>query len=368
MKIAFFYTQGRIPRLHEVWEGNAASEFFYGAIELQRRGHEIEYYEIKNEPTPSLTQKAIDRLFKWHLLPSRINGSLMIEVYEICRRLKQVDIIVATSTGISLTTASLKAAGIIKPPVIAIFLGLLNYRHSWVRQRVNGLVLRRIWTQLYGEGELSWMRRIFHIPEDRISVNQFGVDLSFWKPGADSEGEYILSVGNDLRRDYDLLLDVAARIDYPFKILTARNINGPIPAHVTVIRGTWPADQSMDGTLRKMYQNSTCVVIPLKEGIQPSGQSVALQAMACGKPVILTRTKGLWSETMIRHGENVYLVPVGDTESLLAAIEKLLADPKERRRIGTNGLKTVLQEGNIFDFADRLEWECQRAIAAEQTK
>jgi len=194
------------------------------------------------------------------------------------------------------------------------------------------------------------------------------VDLNFWKPGVDREGQYILSVGNDLRRDYDLLLAVAARIDYPFKILTARNINDPIPAHVTVIPGTWPFEQSMDEKLLALYQNSICVVLPLKEGIQPSGQSVALQAMACGKPVILTHTKGLWSEAMMRHGENVFLVPVGDPEAMVEAIEKLLTDPEERRRIGTNGVRTVCQEGDINHFTDRLECECHRVIAAEKKK
>jgi glycosyltransferase involved in cell wall biosynthesis len=365
MKIAFLYTKGRIPRLQEVWEGKAASEFFYGAIELQHRGHEIEYCEIKNEPRSSLTQKAIDHLFKWHLLPSRINGSLMIEVYGLCRKLKNVDIIVATTTGISMATASLKATGMLRPPVIAIFLGLINYRHSWLRRRVNGIVLRRITTQLYGESELTGMRNIFQIPEERISVNQFGVDLSFWKPGvADGEG-HILSVGNDLRRDYDLLLDVAGRINYPFKILTARNIGGSIPPNVSLIKGSWPSDRSMDQSLRNLFRECTCVVLPLKEGVQPSGQSVALQAMACGKAVILTKTEGLWSKSMMRDGENVCLVPAGNAEALVASIDKLLTDPEERRRIGANGMKTVCQEGDINHFADRLERECQRVLAFE---
>jgi glycosyltransferase involved in cell wall biosynthesis len=368
MRIVFIYTQGRLSRLKEIREGKAASEFFYGAIELQQRGHQVEHYEIDPKPRSYLKQKIIDLLFKGHLLPSRINGSLMIQVHDICREVRQADVIVATTTGISLAAATLKTLGLVKPPIVAIFLGLINYRHSWLRKRVNGLVLRRIRTQLYGESEWADMQNLFRIPPDKISVNQYGVDLNFWKPGVDREGQYILSVGNDLRRDYDLLLAVAARIDYPFKILTARNINDPIPAHVTVIPGTWPFEQSMDEKLLALYQNSICVVLPLKEGIQPSGQSVALQAMACGKPVILTHTKGLWSEAMMRHGENVFLVPVGDPEAMVEAIEKLLTDPEERRRIGTNGVRTVCQEGDINHFTDRLECECHRVIAAEKKK
>ena len=44
---------------------------------------------------------------------------------------------------------------------------------------------------------------------------------------------------------------------------------------------------------------------------QPSGQSVTLQASACARPVVLSRTRGLWDPDRLRDGENVLLVPPG---------------------------------------------------------
>ena len=46
----------------------------------------------------------------------------------------------------------------------------------------------------------------------------------------------------------------------------------------------------------------------MKDVPQPSGQSVTLQASACGRPVVLTRTRGLWDPEQLRDGENVLLV------------------------------------------------------------
>ena len=51
--------------------------------------------------------------------------------------------------------------------------------------------------------------------------------------------------------------------------------------------------------------------MPVKDVPQPSGQSVTLQASSCARPVVLSRTRGLWDPDGLRDGENVLLVPPG---------------------------------------------------------
>ena len=51
--------------------------------------------------------------------------------------------------------------------------------------------------------------------------------------------------------------------------------------------------------IRELYQDAFAI-IPLKDVFQPSGYSVTLQAMACGKPVVLTKTKGLWAPKYLK--------------------------------------------------------------------
>ena len=46
--------------------------------------------------------------------------------------------------------------------------------------------------------------------------------------------------------------------------------------------------------LKKLYSSSKISIIPLKETIQPSGQSVSLQSLSTGLPIIITETHGNW--------------------------------------------------------------------------
>jgi glycosyltransferase involved in cell wall biosynthesis len=60
-----------------------------------------------------------------------------------------------------------------------------------------------------------------------------------------------------------------------------------------------------------------------------------LEAMAAGLPVVATRVGGV-GETVV-DGETGLLVPAGDPAAMSAALERLLADPELRRRLGAAG-------------------------------
>lgn len=64
---------------------------------------------------------------------------------------------------------------------------------------------------------------------------------------------------------------------------------------------------------------------------------VVLEAMAAGKPVVATAPGGP-SETVVE-GETGYLVEPADPAATAAAVEKLLADPVTRARMGEEGRK-----------------------------
>jgi glycosyltransferase involved in cell wall biosynthesis len=192
------------------------------------------------------------------------------------------------------------------------------------------------------------------VPPNRLQVNQFGIDTKFWLPGQSQIGDYILAVGNDMRRDYSLLTQLAKRMERRFIVVTRQNL-GEIPSNVQQIQGNWHEQTLSDEGLRQLYQDAIMVVTPLQESVQPSGQSVCLQAMACGKPVVLTKTTGLWSEEMMRDGENVSLVAPGDIESLHRAVSVLLTDQEYCQKLGETARRTVCDEADISLFASRLE-------------
>ena len=59
---------------------------------------------------------------------------------------------------------------------------------------------------------------------------------------------------------------------------------------------------------------------------------VALEAMACGSPVVASRVGGL--TTTVRDGVTGYLVPEGDAVALAGRLAHLLGDPRTRERLG----------------------------------
>ena len=68
---------------------------------------------------------------------------------------------------------------------------------------------------------------------------------------------------------------------------------------------------------------------------------MTLQAMACGKAVVLTRTRGLFGGELLRHGENCHLVPPGDLGALREALDVVGSDLAYRARLGAAARRTV---------------------------
>ena len=58
----------------------------------------------------------------------------------------------------------------------------------------------------------------------------------------------------------------------------------------------------------------------------------AVEAMACGRPVVASATGGL--PEVVIDGETGLLVPAGDVGALRDALRALLSDPVLRRRLG----------------------------------
>ena len=68
----------------------------------------------------------------------------------------------------------------------------------------------------------------------------------------------------------------------------------------------------------------------------------ALEALSCEVPVIATDVGGL--PEVVRDGENGYLFPVGDVDSMARAAIKLLNNEDLRRRLGTAGRRWAIEQ------------------------
>lgn len=84
--------------------------------------------------------------------------------------------------------------------------------------------------------------------------------------------------------------------------------------------------------LLETYQRAELLV--LSSRYESLGLAV-VEAMACGLPVVATACGGVADSVV--PGETGLLVPIGDHGALAAAVEELLVQPEERRRLGLAG-------------------------------
>jgi len=78
---------------------------------------------------------------------------------------------------------------------------------------------------------------------------------------------------------------------------------------------------------------------------------VALEAMACGTPVVASRVGGL--PEVVEDGVNGFLVPPGDVPALRGRLDQLVRDPSLARRLGQNARERVLDRFTWARVAER---------------
>jgi glycosyltransferase involved in cell wall biosynthesis len=319
MKVAFVYAGGRHLR-----GTDGPSDFFYGARELPSlSGWSVDCLELDDKPADPLTGLIAGRLLG-NYVPPRTSADWIARTRRLLPKLEGYDAVVATATEISFGLALWRELGLFKKPLVGILCGAVNYpMGSEVRRIITARLLRQMQTVLFADSEEAEIRRRFKPEAHGIESGWFGVDETFWiPPSTDVNRSGVLAVGNDGRRDYATLVE-AARLLPKINLTVITRLDAPdnLPTNVYWRHGDWKENVLSDEGLRDLYQTASCVIVPLKESTQPSGQSVAMQAMMCGAPVVITKTQGWWGSDVIRDGKEVRLVSPENAEELAKAIQ-----------------------------------------------
>ena len=369
MKIAYIFHPGRLQRVDEASIGIAATEFFYGALELRARGHDVSCYELVDLAGElTIDQFFLGLMYKVGLMPPKAYPLLFRQIIRLVPVLRPFDIVIGTESGIAFALAAMKFCKKWCGTLIGIHCGFLHHYQSRMNIHLTSFLFTQMYSCLFGEGEKPIIQQRYKVPDEAVGVISFGVDTKFWRPddGPYDKHHYILAVGNDFQRDYALLIEVARLVNIKIKIITERDLPADIPSNVEVIRGSYRNKGVSDLQLRELYQKALFTVIPLKPSFQPSGQSVALQSMACGTPVLITKTAGLWDHRYLKDMENIVFIHSNKPEEWAAAIERMTADTELLKRLGGAACQYVSAHGQIERFADRLEQLCLTLPAEEK--
>ncbi|MBV9287257.1 MAG: glycosyltransferase family 4 protein [Hyphomicrobiales bacterium] len=206
-------------------------------------------------------------------------------------------------------------------------------------------------------------------PSERVYLVRHFVDQVFYSPRA-AEEDTICSVGAEMRdyttliealRGTDLPCHIAAdhvRIPHRIRLVADRRLpvdllSVPVDAKVTLGRRTLLE-------LRDLYARSRFVVVPLLPSESDNGVTVILEAMAMGKPVICSRTRG--QVDVIRDGVTGVYVPVRDPKALRQAMLSLWNEPQKAHAIGARARVYVEQHHTLEQFASNVRAAAEASL------
>ena len=151
----------------------------------------------------------------------------------------------------------------------------------------------------------------------------------------------------------DTLLRAMTRVDPQVRLtLAGPGDQGPwkalsrdlrLPADRVEFLGRVPYPQMPD-----LYRAVDAVVLP---SFTESCPLVALEAMACGTPIIAADVGGV--SEVVRDGETGWLFPPGDVDGLVSRIAAVLGDPDRAGRVSANARAWVEANATIPTMADR---------------
>ena len=184
---------------------------------------------------------------------------------------------------------------------------------------------------VFSANQIAILGELAGVTPDRISLIPYGVDTSFYTPTLDegSRPGYVLAVGKDAGRDWPTFLRAARMTpEIPYRLATdPRMVAGqPIPGNVDFLGEVGHL------AYRELLRGSELVVLPTHDFAYPTGQSVLLEAMACGCPTVVSDTSAM--RDYVTPATCAY--PVGDATGLAAQIRSRWHDTRGRAAMATD--------------------------------
>jgi glycosyltransferase involved in cell wall biosynthesis len=207
-----------------------------------------------------------------------------------------------------------------------------------------------------GKGELAVAKNL-HSNHSKFIYFPFSIDDKFWcssKIDLENNTDMIF-IGNDGNRDAKIILELANHYKTSnFQVVSKLlEFNSP-RNNINLIKGSWRTGELTDTDIKKIYQKGRLTIIPLKESTQPSGQSVALQSMAVGIPVVITKTNGFWDNSIFLDGFNIFFVNGNEKTDWVNKIDEIFADIDFLNKVSENARNTVLQHYGLTKFNEKL--------------
>ncbi|HWM22318.1 MAG TPA: glycosyltransferase family 4 protein [Ilumatobacteraceae bacterium] len=231
---------------------------------------------------------------------------------------------------------------------------ILTVRKKMALMRALRLASRIDRMVVYSSRQRDLIATALSYPPDHIVLSPFMVDTTFFAPDAvDTPARRMICSAGLEFRDYPTMVEAVRGLDVEVVLAAAspwskrRDVSGDVevPANVTV-------DRFGFADLRALYASAEFVVVPLVDTDFQAGITTILEAMAMGKAVICSRTRGQ-VDVIVDGSTGIYVRP-GDAAALHTAIANLLDDHDLAARLGRAAREWAVAEADIQTYADEM--------------
>ena len=366
-KITYIFGDGRINKLSK--ENEYAKDFFYGYHILNQNNnyktqivelHSVTENKNKESKILFLLDKFLNKLtfleFHFHHIFKKYNykeiinsdvlifstDRLAISFFPILIFKKNLKSIVITM-GLLKEHQNLKSyQKILRPCVLKIFI-----------KSVDKLIF-------LGMPEYESAKEKYPKYSDKFEFIPFAIDFQFWSDEGSYKNEIleskqILFVGNDGNRNYEFVKKLPEHLtEFNFKFITEQILSNENLKNIELINGNWSKAVVNDIKMRDYYKESFLTILPIKNTIQPSGQSVTLQSLAVGTPILISNFDGFWDPSRFSNNENIFFIDSFDIDTWIKKIEEIFYDQIRLKKISKNGKSLVMKYYNLEKFTEKL--------------
>jgi glycosyltransferase involved in cell wall biosynthesis len=339
MKVLFLNNYDMVYYWNACQQGMEPKHHLWGVTELAKYGIDVSILPFQRF---GRLKRLSRRVAFWGDLDQQLR---------ILRRYQQYDVIYSGHHFSSIFLAFLRSLGLFQRPIVAIAYQSLQ---------------KNIWTQLFatyviqGYDQLFCINQAirddlcnrFGIPAHKLTVIPWGSDLTFYPSSSDTiQPRLVVSTGRT-KRDYLTLIEAFDQVEGNLEVYgfsPADRVRVPKNVQLSAQLPPWQ-------DYLRLYQRAAVIAIPvdrqLNKPFSCNGLSTFLDAIALGKPVVMTRNPyfgidieaegiGLWAEP-------------DDPQSWQYAISYLLEHPAIAQEMGNRARRFCETQCNLDLFAEQL--------------
>lgn len=302
LKITYAYGHGRERKINK--SSNYSSDFLYGYDYLKKMNYDVDYIiPINNKNSLLIFFEKVLR--KFTKLPFYMSDYIS---WNNIKKIFSSKILILTNDPIALSLLPILILYKLfkRGEIIVVIMGLLSKPkpNKLIKIFQNFIIRTLLFVSskfiFLGKNEKLDAEKLYSNNKNKLSYLPFCIDTNFWHEEKVEKIYDFIFVGNDGNRDYKFLIEMVEHLqNYRFLIISnnyqlSKYFENKIVFNADFYKGSMSESRITDAELRTMYNKSKVSLVPLNNTVQPSGQSVSLQSLSVGIPVIISDTKGNW--------------------------------------------------------------------------